>query len=709
MTDAHSHHRLDGILDNDVFLRPEEGDTLVCDVLIAGGSTAAYAAALVTAHAGLQVYLVQPQHIVGGQFTAQALPASDDGDLLRQKSIAQLNGEEFAISRMQRTFRDRQRQLQPVNGRVVSNPGGGWVAPLCTTPVVAARAMNEAIAPYIAPGNLTLIPFSQPIQILTKDEPQRQRVTGVVFQDLQRNVQFTVIAKVTLEATDLGDLLELGNIASRVGQEGRDDTGEAILPEKPLSAAQQAFTFGAVMELASPGEGVPIGEPVGYNQQPWLKADEFEDSFWRQGREGWEPQPRPFLHPFSIFRYRRILRSADAEKIILPGDVTVLNWGLQQHGPNGRMQCGNNYRSGELVGVSREERLLHLNRARDRARAYVHFLQTRGHPLKLRGDLTWTPDGIALEPYIREARRGVALTTIRHEDVARTFFPNQARARCFGDSVGIGQYHYLDIHPNDEPGQVILEGDQMLTLPFSLPLGALVPINTDGLILSAKSIGTTHITNAAYRMHPMEWAIGEASGHLAVLCVQSNLALHQIAVSEAHTRRLQGMLARDGIPIFWFDDIAHDDPDFEAIQVMAAAGIVRSENTASLSFNPENDVSRAVVATALFNVLKLQTVNAQRPSFWDVPATHWAFQTIEALAARAIVSGVGRGRFAPDRPITREQMSFMVQNATPEMGDRPFKDTLRDRQLLSRRELSRVLYEVLKLRLQLREAVILEQ
>ena len=41
-------------------------------------------------------------------------------------------------------------------------------------------------------------------------------------------------------------------------------------------------------------------------------------------------------------------------------------------------------------------------------------------------------------------------------------------------------------------------------------------MTTDGLILSAKSIGTTHITNAAYRMHPVEWAIGEASGFLAV-------------------------------------------------------------------------------------------------------------------------------------------------------------------------------------------------
>jgi hypothetical protein len=87
---------------------------------------------------------------VGGQFTTQALPASDDGDLLRHKpdfsGVGGVGGEEFAISRLQREFRDRQRQLQPLQGAVIRNPGGGWVSPLSTSPVVAATAMNEAIA-----------------------------------------------------------------------------------------------------------------------------------------------------------------------------------------------------------------------------------------------------------------------------------------------------------------------------------------------------------------------------------------------------------------------------------------------------------------------------------------------------------------------------------------------------------------------------------
>jgi hypothetical protein len=344
---------------------------------------------------------------------------------------------------------------------------------------------------------------------------------------------------------------------------------------------------------------------------------------------------------------------------------------------------------------------MHIQRARQRAQAYIHYLQTHGAAdLKPRGDLTWTKDGIALEPYIREARRGIALTTIRHEDVAETFFPDQARARCFDDSVGIGEYHYLDLHGNDAKGHVSPRGKDVVALPFSLPLGALVPRDTDGLVLSAKSIGTTHITNAAYRMHPMEWAIGEASGFLAVFAVWTGLEPRQLATDEAQIRKIQGFMTRNGIPIFWFNDISHSDADFEPIQVLAAAGIVRSDDPRSLSFKPHAAVSRAVVAAALVNALKLTTQLPDRPTFSDVlPGQHWAYMPIETLYAHGMIAGVGGDRFAPDAPITREQLALLVKRAMPEVYDRAFARTPRDRQNLQRRELSRVLYEVLKGRL----------
>lgn len=689
-----------GLFADDVLTRPQQGDLLTCSILVAGGSTAAYTTTLMALKLNLDVCLVQPQRMVGGQFTAQGLPASDDGDLLRQtRTLMSLGGEDFAISRSQSQFRQRQRQLQPVQGRVVDNPGGAWVAPLTTTPVVAATALNEPLVPYLESGKLILIPYAEPTEVLSQSGPNdRTRITGVRFKDTQTQHEFTVNAKVVVEATDLGDLLELADVPSRVGQEARSDTGEAILPDDARPECQQSFTFDVIVEKTRSGQGIPIGRPPEYDQSPWLKIKEFTSTFWTKKNNQWNS--RDFFSPFGIFRYRRIQRRWLNEKTVSAGDVAVINWGTSSH-PQKQQCCGNDYRNGYLIGLSREERQAQINRARSRAQAYIHYLQSNGvADLKPRGDLTWTQDGIAIEPYIRESRRGVALTTIRHEDVAESFFPGQARAKGFDDSLGIGQYHYLDLHGNLVEGHITPKGKDVIALPFSLPAGALVPISTDGLILSAKSIGTTHITNAAYRMHPVEWAIGEASGLLAAFSLWTGKEPRDLVTDPAMLRKIQGFLTRNGVPIFWFDDVSHDDPDFEAIQVMATAGIIRSENKNNLHFRPYASVSRAVVCTALVSLLGLEKVTPPKPSFKDVkPGQHWAYSNIETLKAIGYVAGVRGGRFAPDAAMTRQQLGFLVKKAMPQVYDRAFARTPQDKVVLQRRELSRVFYELMKAKL----------
>jgi hypothetical protein len=689
-----------GIFRDNVFFRPNDGSRLSYPILVVGASTAAYTAVLgaLQADPQLLVCLAMPKQVLGGQFTAQALPASDDGDELKLPS-----GELYAISKSQRNFRRRQRELQKVNGQVVSNPGGGWVSSLCVTPITAARALNEALEPFLTQGRLALIPFAEPIGVFVEATGQRRRVTGVSFRDTQTGAKFVISAKVIIEATDLGDLLEMGNIESRVGQEARSETGEQRLPEQALPKCQQTITFGVVIERTLPENSHRFNPPTGYDLHPWLQSKDFTSTFWARGRYGnsQELEPRYFFDAGSIFDYRRLQRGSSNGV----GDVAVLNWSTS---PRDRYNtppqcCGNDYRTGVIVGVSREERQLHIQRAHDRAHAYAYYLHKQVGGLKPRGDLTWTSDGVALEPYIREARRGIAMTTIRHQDVAKSFFPKSVRARSFEDSIGIGQYHYLDIHGNDEPGQVSLPGDEVYALPFTIPLGSLVPINVDGLILSSKSIGTTHITNSAYRMHPVEWAIGEAGGHLAALAVRQNKEVRDFVLNEKLKRRLQGQLARYGVPLFWFNDIVQDDPDFEAIHVLAAAGIVRSADNTNLNFRPQDTVSRAVVSTALVNLLGLQLVKPQSPTFVDVPLNHWAFAAVETLYANKLIAGVGDRLFAPSQPITQLQLSFLIRKIDdlmlPTAYDRAFAKTTIKNQVLYRRELSRALYQVLQVKL----------
>ncbi|MEO8720379.1 MAG: FAD-dependent oxidoreductase [Ginsengibacter sp.] len=43
-----------------------------------------------------------------------------------------------------------------------------------------------------------------------------------------------------------------------------------------------------------------------------------------------------------------------------------------------------------------------------------------------------------------------------------------------------------------------------------------------------KNIGTTHITNGCYRLHPVEWSIGEAVGMLISFSQKQKVAPHKI-------------------------------------------------------------------------------------------------------------------------------------------------------------------------------------
>jgi len=101
-----------------------------------------------------------------------------------------------------------------------------------------------------------------------------------------------------------------------------------------------------------------------------------------------------------------------------------------------------------------------------------------------------------------------------------------------------------------------------------VPLGALVPRRTLNLLAGCKNIGTTHITNGCYRLHPVEWAIGEAAGETASLCIEQNRRPKEILADRGSLRALQRRLVVRGAPIMWYDDLPVSDPRFEKLQML---------------------------------------------------------------------------------------------------------------------------------------------
>ncbi|UKI36628.1 MAG: S-layer homology domain-containing protein [Clostridiales bacterium] len=51
---------------------------------------------------------------------------------------------------------------------------------------------------------------------------------------------------------------------------------------------------------------------------------------------------------------------------------------------------------------------------------------------------------------------------------------------------------------------------------------------------------------------------------------------------------------------------------------------------------------------------------SKKGSFNDLPSTHWAYEVIEGLKAKGIVSGDEKGNFNPENSITREEFAKIL-------------------------------------------------
>jgi hypothetical protein len=205
-------------------------------------------------------------------------------------------------------------------------------------------------------------------------------------------------------------------------------------------------------------------------------------------------------------------------------------------------------------------------------------------------------------PYIRESRRIHAKTTIIEQDIVASHNP-LARAMLRDDSVGIGHYE-VDIHGHED-----VPGTGQQTKPFQIPLGALIPERGGNLLPAGKTIGVTHITNGAYRLHPTEWAIGEAQGCLTGYCLEHDIAPDAVRTNRKHLRTLQRTLLEDGAPLFWFDDVPTSAQGFAAVQFSTLTRLMPTA-VDSLHFEPEKSVTVGQLAVGLSRLLGLNKENS---------------------------------------------------------------------------------------------------
>ena len=245
---------------------------------------------------------------------------------------------------------------------------------------------------------------------------------------------------------------------------------------------------------------------------------------------------------FSWWRYRRIIARKHYASVNTPHEVTVVNW------PQ------NDYVGGNIIDKPSDVTARYLAEAKQLSLSFFYWMQTEaprhdggtGYPgLYLRPDVTGTEDGFAKHPYIRESRRIHARFRVTEEHVGKEARKGKP-AESFADSIGIGSYH-IDLHPSTGGDNYI----DFASLPFQIPLGALIPIRMRNLLPACKNIGTTHITNGCYRLHPVEWSIGEASGLLACFCLDRGCPPVSVYENKPFREDFQKLLVKNGIELEW--------------------------------------------------------------------------------------------------------------------------------------------------------------
>ena len=525
------------------------------DIVVIGAGVGGFAAALAALKAGARVILTEETDWIGGQLTQQAVPPDEHPWI-----------EKFGATRSYRDFREGvrtyYREWYPLKGTYSRssnlNPGACTVSYLCHEPHVALAVLHSMLAPFVSDGRLTLLTHTIPVDALTEGDYVRSiEVKNTITGDIS-----TLEGTYFIDGTELGDLLPLTGTEYVTGAESRMQTGELHAPEEAQPHNMQAMTWCFAVDYR-PGEDHRIEKPRNYEmwrdfvpemQPAWpgkLLSLTYSNPITLEPRTlAFDPRPGAQTELFNLWSYRRLIAPHQFEPGAISSDISLINW------PQ------NDYLLGNILEVDEAERQQHEAAAMDVSFALLYWLQTEaprtdgkaGWPgLRLRHDIVGTSHGLAKRPYIREARRIMAAFTVTEAHVgleARMLETNlpkeEVTAASFDDSVGIGSYR-IDLHPSTGGDNYI----DVSSLPFEIPLGALIPQRIENLLPACKNLGVTHITNGCYRLHPVEWNIGEAAGLAAAYSINDGNPPRHIRSSTKRFEDFAKWIDKAGVERKW--------------------------------------------------------------------------------------------------------------------------------------------------------------
>jgi hypothetical protein len=511
--------------------------TTKTDIVIIGGGASGTMAGIQAARMGAATVLVEESDWLGGMLTAAGVSAMDGNHNLPSGLWAEF----------------RQKLYDYYGGPKAVETG--WVSNTLFEPSVGNKILKEMAQ-------------HQKLTILYKTIYQRAEKTETGWRvSVSTGKQKKVIeTKILIDATELGDVAASLNVGHRIGMDARADTGESFAPLQANDIIQD-LTY--VVILQDYGEGVDktIAKPEGYNKEDFHCACEGQKS-----AEG-----TPSGNCLQMMQYGK-----------LPNNKYMINW----------PRCGNDYYL-NLINKKRQERDVLLKEARLHTMRFLYYLQSELGFKNLgiaEGEFP-TTDHLPLIPYHRESRRINGLASLRLMHVANPFDQPEAYYRT---GVAVGDYP-IDHHHGKNVNAPSIDFINIKVPAYNIPLGALIPNETEGLIVAEKSISVSNIVNGTTRLQPVVMGIGQAAGALAAVCVIKNVQPHQ-----ANVREVQQALLDSKAYLMPYRDVKPTDPGFDAIQRVGATGILKGTGIPykwanQTWFYPEHPISEYDVVTGLLD------------------------------------------------------------------------------------------------------------
>lgn len=590
------------------------------DVLVVGGTTGGIAAALQTAKMGLNTVVVEHTPWLGGMLSAAAVSCTDGNHELR--------------SGIWESFRQAlYKHYKSINLFT------GWVSETCFEPHVADSIFKAWV--HAQPNMQVYYHWYFDKAIMNGNT-----ITGAVFENV-RGQKLTVYAKRVIDATDLGDVYAGAGAAYDLGTEDSTQSGEKIAPGK--SDVIQDLTWAAVLKDYGKGANKTIAMPAGYNALAYYCSTADAPC-----------NAKPYsLGTQKVLEYGRVKTTDGSLKY-------MLNWPA----------FGNDYYT-NVVEKKPLEREAYYADAKNFTLGFIYFLQTELKQPNIGLATDEVNDGMAFMPYNREGRRLKGKVRLNIDHITKPFNYNLYRT-----GISVGDYP-VDHHHARYNGKV--PPIPFPSVPsFNIPLGALIPENTQGLVVCEKGISVSNIANGTTRLQPVVLLTGQAAGMLAALSLKQNTTVQNVSVTA-----VQKALLQEKVYLMPYSDVKHTDKAFEAVQWVGSWGIIKGIGKSvgwanKTYFKPDSLITYSEITTGLHALLPLTFSDKIKSN--DLVTTAQLFEMISRFnKAVAKNSKTARANKLSDGFLIADQTYINAGMAVPKLT-----------KTLTRKEASFILYSLAK-------------